>query len=231
MKDTLDFWGPIIAAAPAAVANDAIFEWLSPLDRPAFERALARLERVLAWKPGQAPAKPKRKLSAKARLARDRGRKSRVIGVLFERLLRRLFSGAGAITALTNIRTTTNEIDLLLRVEPLGAQWIPMLRNAGTHLIGEAKCHAEAPSSELADEFVGFLLKQNARLGILFVNCSSRELNSACRISIAMHWKDGFEIVPIGKRQLDEVRRGAPFLRVLRDQHLLAKNHATKLAI
>jgi hypothetical protein len=135
------------------------------------------------------------------------------------------------MTALTNIRTTTNEIDLLLQIEPLGAQWVPMLGAAGTHAIGEAKCHADPPSSRLTDTVVGLLSKENAKLAFLFVHCSSRAVSLEARMSISLHWKDGFEIVPIGRKQLEEVRKGAPIIRVLRDQHLLAKVSATKLAI
>lgn len=213
--DSLEFWGPILARGPASVGNDQIFEYLSPLDRKVFEQKLRRLDKVVAMRTGG---------------KEDQGRRSALVGRLFEQLLRLLFDGKGAITALQNVRTTTSEIDLLLRIEPFGS-CVPMLRNAGTHMIGEAKCHTKPPSSQLADEFVGFLRKHNARLGVLFVNCTSRTLNSNCRFSIALHWQAGVEIVPIGRKQLEEVRCGAPFLRVLRDQHLLASTHSTKLAI
>lgn len=215
MKDSLAFWGPIIARGPASAANDQIFEYLSPLDRPKFEKVLKTLNRAL-----------RAKVKGKSR----QGAKSLLIGSLFERLLGLLFDGKGAVSVLKNIRSTTSEIDLLLQVEPMG-QFVPMLRDAGTHLIGEAKCRADAPSSALTDKFAAFLQNHNAKLGVLFVNCSSRSVPLQCRMSISLQWIRGTQVVPFGRKQLEEVRKGAPFLRVLRDQHMQAMNHMTKLAI
>lgn len=221
MNDDLSHWGPIMVAVTAKQANDQILDYLAPLDRPLFNSRLRRLDRALAIK-----AKGKNKKGQD-----NRARKGDLVGRLFEELLHVLFVKGGAVTISSRVRTTTNEIDLLLAVDPLGAHWVPMLAEAGTHALGEAKCHAKPPSSALTDEFVGMLRKHNAKLGILFVNCKSRDLDSRARVSISLHWKDGFQIVPIGRKQLMEVQAGANFLRVLRDQHIQAKTFSTKLAI
>src|SRR5437868_3753570 len=94
----------------AGAVNDKIWEWASPINRERFGRWYKRLDRIIGWKSKRT-----------GKLAKiDRGRRSRTLGIVSEKLLRILFSG-GALTVQKNVRSTTNEIDLLLKVEPVGA--------------------------------------------------------------------------------------------------------------
>lgn len=218
--DDLQKWLPKLLAVDAADVNHTMWEWGCPVDRVRFKQCHTRLEKVVAWK-SKATGKQAQK---------DKGRRSRAVGKIFEKLLRILFDGRGALEVEANVRSTTNEIDLLIKVNPV-ASFLPVVRAVGTHVIGEAKCHQEAPSSTLVNGLVGFLQLQNATVGLLFVYCSSRPLESKCRTSIALHWKDGFKVVPFGRKQLEEIRNGVPFLKILNDQHIDAANHAVKLHV
>ncbi len=219
-NDTLTHWLPELMKITAAEINDKLYEWLSPIDRKRFTCLYARLEKVVAWK---SPNKGKK---AKT----DQGRRSRLIGRLYERLLVVLFTARGGLSVETNLRNTTSEIDLLLKVEPSGLA-LPLLRDVGPHVVGEAKCHANPPSSQLVNEMVAFLQTVSAKLGLLFVFCSSRVLKSEVRTAIAIHSARGTIIVPVGRKQLEAVRDGAPIMRVLSTQRVDAENHLTKLAI
>lgn len=221
MSDTLTEWLPRLLAIPAASRNDELYEWTSPIDRPRFAALYARLERVIAWK---SPRKGKLAV-------RDRGRRSALVGRLYERLLGVLFNGRGALTVAQNVRTTTSEVDLLLKIEPIGSASLPCLQNIGTHVIGEAKCHAEPPSSELVNECAGFLSTVSARLCLLFVFCSSRVVGRDARTAIAIHAAQNVFIVPLGRKQLEAVRSGVPIMRVISEQRVDAATHSTQLEI
>jgi hypothetical protein len=83
----------------------------------------------------------------------------------------------------------------------------------------------------LVNGVVGFLDLQHAKFAILFVFCASRAVHREARIAIALHWQKGTSVVPMGRKQLEEIRKGAAFLRVLSDQHVDAANHLAQLAI
>ena len=49
-RDTLADWLPELMKTRAAVLNDQIYEYLSPVNRPRLASLYQRLERVVAWK-------------------------------------------------------------------------------------------------------------------------------------------------------------------------------------
>jgi hypothetical protein len=217
--DTLAKWMSLLANKTSGQLNDAIYEWALPVRKERIKCLYGRLLKLTAWK------SPNTGAAAKA----DQGRRSRVVGLVYERLLRGLFDG-GVLSVEQNIRTTTSEIDLLLKVEPT-AYALPMLDGAGTHVIGEAKCHAKAPSSELVNELRGFIDTHSATLAFLFVFCTSRQIAPDARQAIALHGAQGRYIVPIGRKQLERVIAGEPVCRVLSDQRVHAANATTKLSV
>ena len=219
-NDTLDEWLTMLAGITSAKLNEKVLEWALPVRRDRIKCLYGRLVRVTEWK------STKKGAAAKT----DQGRRSRVVGLVYERLLRSLLDGGGALSVEANVRTTSNEIDLLLKIQPIGIQ-LPVFQGAGTHIIGEAKCHSKAPSSELVNEMRGFLETVSATLGFLFVFCKSKTIETDARQAIAYHGAQGRYIVPVGRKQLEEVIAGAPVCRVLSDQRVHAANHLTKLAI
>jgi len=218
-EETLADWLPKLMSIPSSAVNDPLYEWIVPTNRPRLDCLYKRLEKVVDWKSTKTGAAGKK----------DQARRSLLIGRLYERLLRLLFNG-GSVSVVANVRSTSNEIDLLIKIEP-AAYVIPFLRKAGTHMIGEAKCHAKAPSSELVNETAGFLPNHQATVGLLFVFCKSRTLKSDVRSAIAMHGARGISVVPVGRKQLQAIRDGAPVMRIITDQSIEAANHLSKLAI
>jgi hypothetical protein len=222
MADTLVDWGGVLLEVSAPAATEKIYDYLCKLNRVRLRDLLSRLDRVRGWKCSlKGPAKTKRE-----------GKRNQVQGKLFETIVRELFRNCSALAIDgANLRTSTSEIDLLLKVLPLGMNWVPMLRSAGTHVIGEAKCHTKAPSSELVNEFVSFLNTHGASIGLLFVACAPRQIASAARTAIALHAQHKKLVVPIGKKQLDEIVNGKNVLLVLEKQYIDAAIHNVQLHV
>ena len=219
-NDTLDEWLPFLAAMTSATLNEKIYEWALPVKRERLKCLYGRLLRVVEWKTT--------KTGAAAKV--DQGRRSRVVGLVYERLLRTLLDGGGALSVEANVRTTSNEIDLLLKIQPVGAR-LPVFEGVGTHIIGEAKCHSKAPSSQLVNEMRGFLETVSATFGFLFVFCKSKTVATEARTAIALNAAQGRYVVPVGRKQIEEVLAGAPVCKVLTDQWVHAANHLSKLAV
>jgi hypothetical protein len=219
-NDTLDEWLPRLTKISAATMNNEIYEWALPVDRTQVSEHYKQLVELHAQKTDKKGAAGKAEMGAR----------NSAVGALYEKLLRVLFGGGGALSVEGNVRTTTNEIDLLLKIEPIGVA-LPLFQGVGTHIIGEAKCHAKPPSSELVNETRGILELHSAKCAFLFVFCSSRSIAMAARQAIAMLAVAGISIVPVGRKQLEQVIAGAPVCRVLSDQRVHAANHLTKLAV
>jgi hypothetical protein len=122
------------------------------------------------------------------------------------------------------------EIDVLLQVEPLGAR-VPIFAENGANVIGEAKRYSSAPKTEWVNEMRGFMDTKRTTFGILFLGCKSRTLASDIRTAIALHRAQGRNIVPFGTKQLEQVKSGVAFLRVLADQYTAAAFASSTLEI
>jgi hypothetical protein len=215
--DTLDKWIPLLAGKTSGQLTDEIYAWAIPADQTKKDKIRVLYDELTSLIVGKAATKV------------EQGFRNRKVGETYERLLRVLFDG-GVLTVENNIRTTTNEIDLLLRIEPSGC-WLPLLRDLGTHVIGEAKCHAKAPSSELVNELRGFIDTHSTKLAFLFVFCKSKAIPAEARQAIALHGAQGRYIVPLGRKQLEQVIAGVPVCKILSEQRVHAANATTKLNV
>ncbi len=200
--------------------DDKIYAWALPVKRERIKCLYDRLLKLAVWKS-----------SKKGKAAQvDQGRRSRVVGKVFETLIRCLFVDGSVLSVESNMRSTTSEIDLLLKIGPSG-RLLPLLSDLGTHVIGEAKCHAKAPSSELVNELRAFVETHSAKLAFLFVFCTSRPIATAARNAIALNGAQGRYIVPIGRKQLEQVIAGVPVCKILSEQRVHAANATTKLSV
>ena len=158
------------------------------------------------------------------------GAKSRVVGMLFERIVQLLCDGCEAFGTVTNVRTSTAEVDVLIELGPT-ATLIPMLRAAGSHMLGEAKCYTSGIKAEWVNELVGIMDQHNCDHSVLFVASPSKTLNVEHRHGLQLHARGGKMIVPFGLKQLTEIANGSNFLSVLSKQYVSVKTGATSLAI
>ena len=218
-ENLLTAWLDDLLSSPASAESDAVYEWASKIDRVKLKDAIDKLDKAISVKP---TAKGKKGNS-------QQGARNKDVGDLFEDVVALLICSGGAVTVERNIRTSTDQIDLLLKVEPAGLR-LPLLRAVGTQFIGEAKCHTARPSGTMVTDFAGTLKKHNTTFGVLFVYCKEGPIRSECRLSISLLWKES-QVVPFGRAQLARVLKGEPFFRVLRDQHANTQNHMLRLAV
>lgn len=209
--------------------DESIYEFLSTTDTSRLNTLIARLERVRACDAGFLSKTRSARHKYKARKA-IQAEQSRILGRLLEQIMLSLLRGCKGITVLSNIRSTTSEIDFLVQVGPL-ALAIPIFKSAGTHIIGEAKCYSSGFKSEWVNELVGLMSLHSASHSIIFTACPSKKLRADHRHAIQMHCIAGKRVIPFGLAQVGEIASGKNFLRILSDQYIKVLNATTDLAI
>lgn len=210
---------PLLIDIKQTDINEQIYQYLETIDRKRLKQLRTRLDRVIEIK------KP-------AKLPMDvfKGKKSHAVGRVFEAMLKCLFAKGQALSAMTNVRSTTSEIDILLEVKPLG-NVVPLLKVAGTHILAEAKCYSKALKSEWINELKGVLDSHAAKVGILFIGGRPKQIAIQARTLIAIFSGQGYRLIPIGRTQITAVESGQSFLGVLSTQGVAASVHTTKLHI
>jgi hypothetical protein len=225
-------------AAGGVPLDDKILAYLSVTDTKRLKELIARLQVVRSLNV-KAIAGARSAFNAKANAPRRHaifkqkaveGAKSRAVGMLFERIVQLLCDGCEAFTTVTNVRTSTAEVDVLIALGPTAAL-IPMLRAAGSHMLGEAKCYTSGIKAEWVNELVGIMDQHNCDHSVLFVASPSKTLNVEHRHGLQLHARGGKMIVPFGLKQLTEIANGSNFLSVLSKQYVSVKTGATSLAI
>jgi len=208
-------------------ADDKILEYLSTTNVAKLGKVLLRLNRVRALDCKVLAASSKRKKKKK----QLEGQQARLVGMLLERAIGVLLEGCKSVLEFdSNVRTTTSEIDFLMRMTALSTV-VPMLRDAGTHVMGEAKCYSSGLKSEWFNELVGLMGIHGTSHGILFVASPSKNLMPAHRFTLQSHSIMGKHIVPFGMAQVNQILGGANFLKVLGNQFVAMRSGSGTLAI
>lgn len=218
--------------------DEKIFAYFSDTDRPRLLNLLKRLQTARALDVGalsksrtaaNAAANSPRKHTIAKKKAVE-GAKARLVGAIFERIVSLLCEDCKLFTAVTNVRTNTAEVDVLIELGP-SASLVPMLKNAGTHLLGEAKCYTSGLKSEWVNELVGLMDQHHCNHSLLFLASPSKTLNVEHRHGLQLHATKGRTVVPFGMKQLTEIANGANFLSVLSKQYVQVQTGGTALAI
>ena len=199
--------------------DEEIYKYLSITDRIRLGQWLDRLQVVRDF---PIPTGKKKKIK--------QAQRSRLQGKILEQAVRVLLDGCKCISHGGNVRSTTSEIDFLIKIGPTGIV-VPALRKAGTHLLGEAKCYATAPKTEWVNELAGLLPSHGTNVAILFAASPPKKLHSEIRTSIAIHSGRGISIIPFGLTQFGRVLSGENFLQVLDDQAVKASAHLSSLSV
>ncbi|TLN00323.1 restriction endonuclease [bacterium] len=209
--------------------NEDIYEYLSTTDLMAVEKWYGRLQRVKSY--SFDPGRPQGALRTKKRTIKERlGTQSALKGRLLEKLIQAILDGCKAISYGHNIRTSSSEVDFLIKIEPLGGH-LPMFNSGLTHIIGEAKCYDKKLKKEWVDELAGTASSHNTNFGILFTLCTPRRVHRDMAVSIAIHAAKGNRIIPFGAAQVEQVRKGENFLKLLSDQYVKALTHDHALSV
>src|SRR5208283_4996030 len=95
------------------------------------------------------------------------GRKSRIKGRLFEKLIVLVLKSVEPFKSWTNVNSTTSELDILVQIGP-SSVIIPSLREWGTHFICECKFSSDYVSIQWITNLNTVLQTHNAYVGVLF---------------------------------------------------------------
>jgi hypothetical protein len=218
--------------------DEKMLAYLSVTDTTRLKGLLDRLQKVrdfnvkaiAATRRAANLAPASKRMHVKVKLKSVEGAKSRLVGQIFERIVNLLCDGCAVFSTITNIRTSTAEVDVLIELGP-SAALIPMLRSAGTHMLGEAKCYTSGMKAEWINELVGIMDQHNCNHSVLFVASPSKTLNIEHRHGLQLHARGGKMIIPFGLKQLTEIANGTNFLSVLGRQHVSVLTGAIALAI
>lgn len=211
--------------------TDKILNYLSVTDTAKLTVILSRLERIRALDAGElAKARIAKGVRTRDKKKQVEGQQAAAVGALLERAIRVLLDGCKCLHHGGNVRTSTSEIDFMLVMTAL-SNAIPMLRKAATHAIGEAKCYSSGMKIEWVNELVGVMQIHAATHSILFLASPPKKLRIDARHAIHGHSLRGNFVVPFGLTQLNEVKGGKNFLKVLSDQYIETITGATNLTI
>ena len=210
--------------------NDEIYEYLCSVDRDRLKELLKRLNKVKAIDAGAIAKSRKDYGSRKVTAKQITGKKSKLVGEIFEQIIQLLFENCQCVTSTTNVRTTVNEIDFLISVGPSGMV-VPFFKNVTNHLIGEAKCYTSGVKVEWINELIGIMQAHNTNHSILFLGCNSSPLRTDKIHILQLHCASNRYVVPFGMGQLNQIVQGANFLKVLAEQYTKVLNGENKLAI
>jgi len=215
---TLDQW--IEFALKNNLNEDLIYSYLSPpLPPNSVSRWLARIERI------EKAAKPKGIAAAEWN-----GKKNRAKGRAFEAMISLIIRSVPSFSVWKNVTTTTNEIDILVKVG-LTIQVSPVIRQWGSHFLCECKLVNKGVNATWIGKLNSVLELHGAEVGVLV--SSKGPPKGRAKTQIHMH---AFKTPPrvmvcISLDELKECENGRNFLRLISTRYVEAKSGAAALIV
>lgn len=213
---TLDQW--IEFALKNNIDDDVIYSYLCPpLPPNSVSRWLVRIERI------ENAVRPKGFSAAKWS-----GKKNRLKGRAFEGMIKLIIGTVPSFSIWKNVTTTTNEIDLLVKVG-LTIQMSPVVRQWGSHFLCECKLVNKGVNATWVGKLNSVLELHGSEVGVLI--SSQGPPKGRVKTQIHMH---AFKVPPrvivcISLAELMECEKGTNFLRLLSTRYIEAKTGATAL--
>jgi hypothetical protein len=202
-------------------ASEAVYDYLSPVDRPLIASLIQEIDSLRANTP---PAGLSR-----SQVTSWKGTNNRTVGLKYEELIKVLFQGSQVFSATLAQRTTIGEIDVVLAFSTFSTN-VPFL-NGHSGAIGEAKCHKTNLKSEWVTELSGNLVHSSHKFGIIFTFCSPKKVPAPSIQALKESHLISRPIIPFGRKQFDQVVAGEPILKIMADQFSLAAIGAQNLWI
>lgn len=158
--------------------------------------------------------------------------RNRVKGRLYEAIIGLIVKGTGCFETWHNVRTTTNEIDLLLKLGQRSS-WIPQLRSWGSHCVAECKNHKTHVKVDWVDKLAALLPTHGAHVGLLFSRKGVRHKESAGgvrhKLQLLAVAGSGTFILCFDWDDLERCAAGENFLRLLTDRFVEVRAGIRKL--
>jgi hypothetical protein len=213
---TLDQW--IEFGRKNDIDDELIYSFLSPpLPANSVSRWLARIERI------ENAAKPKG-VSA----SEWSGRKNKLKGTAFEAMICLVIKSIPSFTVWKNVTTTTNEIDLLVRVG-LAIQVSPVVRQWGSHFVCECKLVNKGINATWIGKLNSVLELHGSEVGVLVSSHGAPRGKVKTQIHMHAFKTPPRVIVCISLDELKECENGKNLLRLISTRYIEAKSGATAL--
>ncbi len=200
------------------INDDLIYGYLCPpLPPNCVSRWLARIERV------ETARRPTGKTAAEWS-----GKKNRIKGRMFEMMIKSVIKTIPSLTVWKNVTTTTNEIDLLVKIG-LTIQLSPIIRQWGSHFLCECKLVNKGINATWVGKLNSVLELHGSEVGVLV--SSKGPPRGKVKTQIHMH---AFKVPPrvIVCVSLDELRdceNGQNLLQLISTRYIEAKSGASAL--
>ncbi|VEB41384.1 Uncharacterised protein [Chromobacterium violaceum] len=165
-------------------------------------------------------AKYKKEISRKSKKDFE-AQKSRLKGKLLEIITKMLLDSCKCFGTKKNVHTSTNEIDILVSLNPLSLV-VPALRRWGTHCIAECKFHDSYVTIGWVSKLHTVMTTHGASVGMLFskkgIATTGRGVN--IRHALQMLSLSNAYIIPFDRRDIVNVINGKNFLCALHDNYV-----------
>lgn len=215
-KDTVAELAPLLLKNQGGVQDDELVEYIHPVDRTKLTSLLVALDAQMAAKPTNGDRKAI-------------GLWSKNVGAAFEAVVAEIFCSSRAMSVKFNQATEIGEVDFFGSVQTYGMIH-PLLHSIAPVFYGEVKNQKAGLKSELVTETVGNLETHKLKCAFVAVY-KQQKIKGPPRYAIHMQISGGRTIVPIGKTQIESIRKGRPALAVLYEQFQVVHQLSPKLSI
>ena len=213
---TLEQW--IEFALKNDLNEDLIYSYLSPpLPPNSVSRWLARIEHI------EKAAKPKGITPAQWS-----GKKNKVKGRAFEAMIGLIIRSVPSFSVWKNVTTTTNEIDILVKVG-LTIQLSPIIRQWGSHFLCECKLVNKGVNATWIGKLNSVLELHGAEVGVLVSSKGTPKGRAKTQIHMHAFKTPPRVMICISLDELKECENGKNFLRLISTRYVEARSGAAAL--
>lgn len=142
-------------------------------------------------------------------------------GKLFEKISAELMSGLTCFKVHEDVTTATNQLDLLVQVEPSGSI-IPALREWGTHFICECKFHDTAVKVDWIQKLHSLLTYHGANVGIIISKkgIASKGRGVGINQIVQLTAIQKYYILNFSRKDLDHCIKNGRWLEMIVDKYV-----------
>jgi hypothetical protein len=206
------------------INDDKIFNILcASLDKSEYKRLLSRIDKVNS----------REKPAGKPRPSWE-GKKNRIKGKLFEKLVGVVLSSVEPFTSWNNVHTSTSEIDWVVQIGPSGGV-IPSLREWGTHFLCECKFSNDHISIQWVTNLNTVLQTHGTQVGLLFCTRGVTNRGNGARVVRQIQMLSVMTparfIVCLNSDDMHVCATGFNFLRLISQRYMEAKANTGRLRL
>lgn len=150
-------------------------------------------------------------------------------GTTLENLVVFLATNTNLFEVIPNVRTSTNEIDTLLRTKPQAKPILKQFFEIITDILFECKNYNKTIGVTWVGKFHSLLKNQNCKFGIIFSyhGFTGNGWNDSVGLTKKIYLKDEIVILDFNYQDFKELQSGRSFLEIIRNKIDSLKNDTT----